>query len=247
MEYGWSLRSADRYKAFLVRAVGTAETPFDSFQRMALSNNTAQMQTFLEGLRQFEGFSDAGRIQYLETLGFEYWQARDIAVSKAALMADLLTFVPDFNRLEVLDVGSGKGDMLIHLTKEFYLRRGVGIDPSHRHRDFARNLAQSERAQSLIFQDGVATNLPFEDSSFDVVFSTMAMHWSSSPQKWLSEMARVLRPGGYFYINYHNKNSCTPDEATRILAAASVNVTKKTFQNIIKEISHTTIEGRKAN
>ena len=46
--------------------------------------------------------------------------------------------------------------------------------------------------------EGFAENLKFNSNSFDIVFSRQAMHHANNLEKFVSEMARVLKPGGLF-------------------------------------------------
>jgi len=46
-----------------------------------------------------------------------------------------------------------------------------------------------------------AVSLPFADASFDLVGSSLAMQWVSDPQRMLSEMRRVLAPGGLMVLS----------------------------------------------
>lgn len=47
---------------------------------------------------------------------------------------------------------------------------------------------------------GLATALPFKDSSFDGIVCTEVLEHVSEPERAVAEMFRVLRPGGCFYI-----------------------------------------------
>ena len=52
------------------------------------------------------------------------------------------------------------------------------------------------------FQQGSCVQLPFEDASFDVVFSSLLFHHLTREQKLqtFAEIVRVLRPGGALYV-----------------------------------------------
>jgi SAM-dependent methyltransferase len=47
-----------------------------------------------------------------------------------------------------------------------------------------------------IFKLASATQLPFEDNSFDATFWLLVLHWTSDPRRAISEAVRVVRPGG---------------------------------------------------
>ncbi len=60
----------------------------------------------------------------------------------------------------------------------------------------ARNLALRGRRSHLQRVD--AEVLPFESSSFDVVYSWGVIHHAEAPERIIAEIARILRPGGVF-------------------------------------------------
>lgn len=101
--------------------------------------------------------------------------------------------IPDFER--GLDIGCGTGTFLEVLRNkksgELY-----GLDISK------RMLRAAKRKHSgMEFLRGSALHLPFRDSSFDAVFSTMMMHHLTHEERVaaLGEIRRVLRPGGAYY------------------------------------------------
>lgn len=103
---------------------------------------------------------------------------------------------------QVLDVGCGTGTLAL----KAYARVGTagrvcGIDPAPRQLARARSKAARSGA-SIDFQIGVIERLPFPDRSFDVVLSTLMMHHLPDDIKrlGLSEIARVLKPGGRLVI-----------------------------------------------
>lgn len=108
----------------------------------------------------------------------------------------------------VLDVGCGTGTLAL----KAYARVGAtpegstagrvsGIDPGPK--QIARARSKAKRAGFPIdFQVGVIEQLVFPDQSFDVVLSTFMMHVLPDDLKrqGLSEIARVLKPGGRLLV-----------------------------------------------
>lgn len=104
----------------------------------------------------------------------------------------------------VLDIGTGGGERFLALAPEF--SEGVGIDADPAQIQTARENLPPSVAQRVSFQLMNAQDLQYEDNSFDVVLNR---HASVYP----GEIARVLRPGGYFItqmVGPHNtRNICS--------------------------------------
>jgi ubiquinone/menaquinone biosynthesis C-methylase UbiE len=102
----------------------------------------------------------------------------------------------------VLEVGCGTGDVALAASRRLGASGAVyGIDPSAEMIAVAR--AKAERAGlAADFQIGVIESLPFPDSSFDVVLSSLMMHHlpDELKRRGLAEIARVLKPGGRLVI-----------------------------------------------
>ncbi len=103
---------------------------------------------------------------------------------------------------QVLDVGCGTGTLAIAAARCVgHMGRVAGIDPGPE--QLARARAKAARRHLPIeFQSGVIEQLPYAEATFDVVFSTLMMHHLPAPLKrqGLSEIARVLKPGGRLVI-----------------------------------------------
>ncbi|WP_123784134.1 class I SAM-dependent methyltransferase [Corallococcus macrosporus] len=102
--------------------------------------------------------------------------------------------VPREGRLRaVLDVACGDGYLLELLARREHGRPGlVGLDMSES--ELAQAEARLEGAATLV--QGVAQALPFEDTSFDVVLSHLALMLMDDCEQVLSEIRRVLKPDG---------------------------------------------------
>ncbi len=96
----------------------------------------------------------------------------------------------------VLDVGSGVGGPSRHLAAEFGAHV-MGLDLSEEYCRAATVLAErTGLAERVTYRQGNALAMPFEDETFDVVWSQhAAMNIPDKPRLY-SEMWRVLRPGG---------------------------------------------------
>jgi SAM-dependent methyltransferase len=110
----------------------------------------------------------------------------------------------------ILDLGCGRGAVLLMAAQHLTTGRAVGVD-LWRRVDQSGNSAEATRRNALAegvadrveLQTGDMTALPFEDNRFDVVVSSLAIHNISSRagrEKAISEAVRVLRPGGRLVI-----------------------------------------------
>lgn len=104
---------------------------------------------------------------------------------------------------EVLDMGCGTGRFTVPMAEK--VRKVTGLDLCPAMIEKAREKAQ-ERGVEVEFKEGDMTNLPYEDGTFDVVTSMVAlMHIPLElRQTAFAEAARVLRPGGRMIINVKN-------------------------------------------
>ncbi|GAB4290419.1 MAG: class I SAM-dependent methyltransferase [Oscillatoriaceae cyanobacterium] len=99
---------------------------------------------------------------------------------------------------KVLDIGCGTGRLLRRLAAENRTLQGVGLDLSPQMLAEAR--VNNRYADRLMFREGNGESLPFDNPQFDAVFNTISFLHYPHPAKMLAEVARVLQPGGYFYL-----------------------------------------------
>jgi SAM-dependent methyltransferase len=93
-----------------------------------------------------------------------------------------------------LDVGCGNGAFTEALIGRCAPIEVIGLDPSEGQLAFARTRPGARSAQ---FRVGDAQALPFRDDRFDVAVMALVVTYLSDPGKAVSEMARVVRPGGW--------------------------------------------------
>jgi ubiquinone/menaquinone biosynthesis C-methylase UbiE len=95
-----------------------------------------------------------------------------------------------------LDVGCGDGALETELAQRG--ARITGLDVSPVMISAARRRAESE--PTMQFVEGRAEALPFQDNAFDRVLSVTTLCFVQDAQRAVSEMARVLKPGGRLVI-----------------------------------------------
>jgi len=98
----------------------------------------------------------------------------------------------------VLDVGCGTGSLAIAAKQQIGPTGSVyGLDASPEMVARAKKKAQKTGAE-VVFKQAFAQSLPFPESQFDVVLSTMMLHHlpAQARQELAGEILRVLEPGG---------------------------------------------------
>jgi ubiquinone/menaquinone biosynthesis C-methylase UbiE len=95
--------------------------------------------------------------------------------------------------LRWIDVGCGNGAFTELLVERSAPLEVQGIDPSEGQIAFARTRPAARLAQ---FHLGDAMALPFEAARFDAATMALVLFFVPDPAKGLSEMVRVVRPGG---------------------------------------------------
>jgi SAM-dependent methyltransferase len=91
----------------------------------------------------------------------------------------------------VLDVGCGPGTVTAVLVDRLGADRVAAVDPSP---SFVT--AVRERLPDVDVREGTAEDLPYADATFDAAVSQLVVPFMADPVRGLSEMRRVVRPGG---------------------------------------------------
>jgi SAM-dependent methyltransferase len=101
-----------------------------------------------------------------------------------------------------LEVGPGPGYLGLEWLKTTVCTRLTGLDISVDMLEVARRNADEYGVTDRVtYVESQAQSLPFEDEHFDAVFTNGSLHEWESPVTVLNEIARVLKPGGRYFIS----------------------------------------------
>ncbi len=98
--------------------------------------------------------------------------------------------------LRLLDFGCGPGAISVGLAKAVAPGEMHGVDMAEPQIEMARSLAASQSQDNAIFHVGDVTDLKFEDGFFDVAHCRNVLMHVPDTAAVLSEVKRVLKPGG---------------------------------------------------
>ncbi|MFT8394885.1 MAG: arsenite methyltransferase [Propionibacterium sp.] len=185
----------DRY-AQAARAVETSEQELPSHTRDCCAGGSCCAPT-----------ADVGT-DVDERFGLSLYSSVDVAGVPAGALAASLgcgnpTAVADLHPGQrVLDLGSGGGiDVLLSARRVGPAGFAYGVDMTDEMLALARDNAAKAGADNVEFLKGTIEDVPLPDASVDVVISNCVINLSADKPKVLSEMFRVLTPGGRIGIS----------------------------------------------
>jgi ubiquinone/menaquinone biosynthesis C-methylase UbiE len=162
---------------------------------------------FIENLKTKYGYPLATRLLGTDDLVFlNYGYEEDPPVALALAASDepnrfciqqyhVTANQVDLSGKRVLEVGCGHGGGASYLMRTMHPASYTGLDLNSAAIAFCR---KTHKLPGLDFMRGDAENLPFPDRSFDAVINIESSHCYPRFPRFLTEVARVLRPGGHF-------------------------------------------------
>jgi len=108
----------------------------------------------------------------------------------------------------VLDAGCGTGIFSIIFARNG-AGRVVGIDISPGSLETANGLKERFNLSNAEFRLQDMLRLPFPDAAFDIVWAWGTVHHTTDPFRAVSELIRVLRPGGSLFLAVYKKTKVT--------------------------------------
>jgi len=107
--------------------------------------------------------------------------------------------------MNVLEVGSGRGGGARYIAGNLKPASYTGMDLAQSAVDLANKIHQ---LPNLKFIQGSAEAIPLADNSIDVVINVESCHAYGSVEQFLSEVKRVLKPGGYLLlVDFRNEKN----------------------------------------
>ena len=128
----------------------------------------------------------------------DYWTARSYEHRAEVMALRRLLHGRTFRR--AVDVGGGYGRLSVVLRD--YADRVTLADPSSRQLEVAARYLEQHTAIETLLCD--AAHLDFEPASVDLAVMVRVLHHLPDPAPELSEIARIVRPGGYAIIEAAN-------------------------------------------
>ena len=144
----------------------------------------------VEGLNKVQDYYDS----FSENYEKERYQGYHLLIDELE-MACLKGFIE--NKV-VLEAGCGTGLILQRIAKIASEAYGV---------DLSEKMLKRAKDKGLNVIQGSITELPFEDNYFDVVCSFKVLSHVEDVKKAISEMSRVLKPGGVLVLEFYNTKS----------------------------------------
>jgi demethylmenaquinone methyltransferase/2-methoxy-6-polyprenyl-1,4-benzoquinol methylase len=112
---------------------------------------------------------------------------------------------------EILDVATGTADVAILLTKILKPKKVVGIDIANQMLELGRQkIGDKGLAEVITLETGDSEQLRFADASFDAVTVAFGVRNFENLEQGLSEIYRVLRPGGRVVVLEFSKPHIFP-------------------------------------
>jgi demethylmenaquinone methyltransferase/2-methoxy-6-polyprenyl-1,4-benzoquinol methylase len=157
--------------------------------------------------------------------------------------------IPDEN-LYILDVCSGTGNSSIIIAKKTHKNKIFAIDFSSAMLTVAKKKIQKNNIENIFIQQMDATQMAFQDNSFDITTISFGLHELSYDLmiKVLKEMFRVLKSGGKIYIiDYEKQDSLIKNALLSIFLKIfepphMLQFLQYNWENILKDIGFSDIQ-----
>lgn len=124
--------------------------------------------------------------------------------SEAMLKAFPVPTLDELPKLDVLEVGLGRGEWTLGLAT--HAHGYAGLDYSSRTLEYVRQeLAAHGLQEKASLTHGTVLALPFADDSFDAVYCIGVLHHTADAAQGFRELLRVLKPGGTINVMLYGK------------------------------------------
>jgi len=142
---------------------------------------------------------------YAEKFSKDYFE--QVEQHRYATESDIFSFAQftRFHGKKVLEVGVGAGTDFLQFVRSGAHAYGMDLTQEAVNHVEQRLDVYGLKAEEVRVAD--AESLPYENNSFDLVYSWGVIHHSPDTQKCLSEIVRVVKPNGTIKIMLYNRHS----------------------------------------
>lgn len=144
--------------------------------------------------------------------------------------------LPKLKELRLLDQGCGGGRYTV-AWKLLGVKEAIGLDYSKIGLDDAKKRIEFAEIENVSFKHGTVLEMPFENNSFDIVFSNGVLHHTENWKVGISEQLRVLKSGGFGWLYLIEKPGGLFWDKIEILRAIMKNVEKSFARQILKSLN----------
>ncbi|MGB8344992.1 MAG: methyltransferase domain-containing protein [Ktedonobacteraceae bacterium] len=148
-------------------------------------------------IKRFDQWASTYEQSWLQQVLFDQAHQATLALAEALVQQPA----------SILDVGCGTGKLLRRAQALWPQVHLIGVDPAEGMIAMAQRLTLA-----ATFHTGMAEALPLPDVSVDLALSTISFHHWQNQAAGIREIARVLRPGGFFLL----VDAAFPDWAVRL-------------------------------
>ena len=112
-----------------------------------------------------------------------------------------IAFLRPFSPASILDIATGTGDLAISMHRRLKADRIIGADISEGMMEVGRQkVAEAGLSDHITFEYQDCTALTYPDNSFDAVTAAFGVRNFENIEQGITEMYRVLKPGGHLMI-----------------------------------------------
>jgi ubiquinone/menaquinone biosynthesis C-methylase UbiE len=178
---------------------------------------------------EFDRFADEYRADHARNIRLSGEDPDFFASYKVADVQRIVGAAQSSKPLKILDFGAGVGNSIAPMRRHFPNADLTCLDVSER----SLEIANRRFPNQAHFRSFDGHRIPFDDESFDLVFTACVFHHIPQPRQpgLLREIRRVLRQDGHFILFEHNPlnpltrhavNTCPFDENAVLIRAGSM-------------------------
>ena len=144
-------------------------------------------------------------IDYYDNPDFNYrrfWENRQYEdQAERIALVKLLSLIKNKKTKSIIDIGAGFGRLVPVYTSLF--KNCLLVEPSEKL--LAEAKKNNQKYDNLTFKESYVEKLPVEDESFEVALMVRVAHHLEDLNTMIKEVQRVLKPNGFFIMEYANK------------------------------------------